>query len=119
MSSGARAGQELMVPLTSSLYVPGVIGSGNKKSEDDLDETDPAKEADTFLVDVGTGYFVEKSGKEAEEFFLKKSKKLDENTVDLEKIVQAKATNLQTIQDVLKKKITEQQQLLAQQKKEE
>lgn len=111
MSTGARAGQELLVPLTSSLYVPGVIGSKS------LEDGDPKEGSDTFLVDIGTGYFVEKSGAEAEKFFKSKTKKLDENTVDLEKLVKNKVSNLQVIQEVLKKKIQEQQQQMAQQAK--
>ena len=44
-----------MVPMTSSLYVPGKL-----------------KETDTLLIDVGTGYFVEKTRKEAIDYFQRK-----------------------------------------------
>ena len=46
---------ETLVPLTSSLYVPGEL-TDNK----------------TVVVDVGTGYFVEKSVEKAEEYFEKR-----------------------------------------------
>ena len=36
-------GKDMLVPLTSSMYVPGKLGS-----------------VDKVLLDVGTGYFVEK-----------------------------------------------------------
>ena len=42
---GERAsGREVMVPLTSSLYVPGVM-----------------EDSQNVLVEVGAGYFIEKS----------------------------------------------------------
>ena len=49
------AGKEILVPLTSSLYVPGTIADTNE-----------------VLVDVGTGYFVGKSVPAAEEFIERK-----------------------------------------------
>jgi len=48
-------GKELMVPMTSSMYVPGI-----------LDETS------SVLVDIGTGYYVEKSVDEGKKYFRRK-----------------------------------------------
>ena len=48
-------GKELMVPMTSSMYVPGY-----------LDDTR------AILIDVGTGYFVENSVEEAKAYFRRK-----------------------------------------------
>ena len=48
-------GTPMLVPITSSLYVPG--------------ET---TQLDTVLVDVGTGYFIEKSTDEAQAFLERK-----------------------------------------------
>ena len=45
----------MLVPITSSLYVPG--------------ET---SKLDTVLIDVGTGYYIEKSGPEAQAFLDRK-----------------------------------------------
>ena len=45
-------GKELMVPMTSSMYVPGI-----------LDETS------SVLVDIGTGYYVEKSVENGKKYF--------------------------------------------------
>lgn len=64
---------------------------------------------DKVMVDVGTGYFVEKASKDAIEFFDKKTKTLQENLVDLEKIVAQKSSNLRVIEDALKQKIAAQQ----------
>ena len=48
-----------MVPLTSSLYVPGVM-----------------EDNEQVLVEVGAGYFVEKSSEKAKEYCEKKVKML-------------------------------------------
>ncbi|XP_066914628.1 prefoldin subunit 5-like [Clytia hemisphaerica] len=48
-------GKELMVPMTSSMYVPGI-----------LDETS------SVVVDIGTGYYVEKSVEEGKRYFRRK-----------------------------------------------
>lgn len=48
-------GREILVPLTASLYVPGTICDSNK-----------------VLVDVGTGYFVEKTVPKAKELIERK-----------------------------------------------
>jgi prefoldin alpha subunit len=45
------AGTEILVPLTQSLYVPGRMADMNK-----------------VLIDVGTGYYVEKSLPKAKEY---------------------------------------------------
>lgn len=61
-------GKSILVPLTGSMYVPGKL-----------------KDTDRVLVDVGTGYYVEKTIKEAEEFFQRKE---DYVTKNLEKLQQ-------------------------------
>lgn len=48
-------GKELMVPMTSSMYVPGF-----------LDDTS------TVMVDIGTGYYVEKSVEDGKKYFRRK-----------------------------------------------
>ena len=59
-------GKELMVPMTSSMYVPGI-----------LDETS------SVMVDIGTGYYVEKSVEEGRKYF---TRKIDFVGSQLEKI---------------------------------
>lgn len=72
-------GKEILVPLTSSLYVPANV------------KTDPK----TVIVDVGTGYYVEKSSDQAIVFYTKKVGFLETNLADLEKIINAKGQNIQ------------------------
>jgi prefoldin alpha subunit len=51
-----------MIPLTSSLYVPGIM-----------------EENEQVLVEVGAGYFIEKSSEKAKEYCDRKIKMLNEN----------------------------------------
>jgi len=50
-------------------------------------------------VDVGTGYYVEKSVADAENFYAGKVKTLTENLGELEKIIAQKSQNVQIIEN--------------------
>ena len=62
--------KELLVPLTSSLYVPGKIHGDNQQ----------------VLIDIGTGYFVGKDIPESIEIMNKKVNLLKVNTDKLQKV---------------------------------
>ncbi|KAK9478339.1 Prefoldin [Lipomyces japonicus] len=81
-------GKATLVPLTSSLYVPGVL-----------------EDVETVIVDVGTGYFVEKKPKEAVAFYENKVNTLQKNLADLETIVNGKMGNLRVVEDILRQKV--------------
>ncbi|KAH7028368.1 Prefoldin [Macrophomina phaseolina] len=83
----------ILVPLTSSLYVTGKLA-----------------DVKTVLVDVGTGFYVEKSTDDAKAFYDRKIKDLETNLKDLEAIVTGKSNNLRVIEDVLRQKVLAQQQ---------
>lgn len=83
----------LLVPLTSSLYVPGKL-----------------TDAEHVLVDVGTGFYVEKSADEAQKFYAGKIEELGGNIKDLESIVNGKANNLRVVEEVLRQKMLLSQQ---------
>ncbi|KAK2889348.1 hypothetical protein QQF64_028501 [Cirrhinus molitorella] len=88
-------GKELLVPLTSSMYVPGKLN-----------------DVDHVLVDVGTGYFVEKNVEDGKEFF---KRKIDFLTKQIEKIqpaLQEKHAMKQAVVEVMNMKL---QQLHSQQ----
>lgn len=70
------------MPLTSSLYVTGTLA-----------------DVKTVLVDVGTGFYVEKSTDDAKEFYDRKIKDLEANLKDLETIVNGKSNNLRVVED--------------------
>jgi prefoldin alpha subunit len=80
------------VPLTSSLYVPGTLA-------------DP----DHVIVDVGTGFYVEKSTDDAQKFYTSKIEELGKNIKDLESIVNGKANNLRVVEEVLRQKVLAEQ----------
>eukprot|EP00892_Ulva_mutabilis_P010627 jgi/Ulvmu1/7937/UM004_0170.1 len=57
-----KDGEKMMVPLTESLYVEGFV-----------------HEKDKILVDIGTGYFAERTCEEAADFCARKIQDLKEN----------------------------------------
>ncbi|KAF4414717.1 Prolyl-tRNA synthetase [Fusarium acutatum] len=87
-AAAPEGSNSVLVPLTNSLYVRGEL-----------------TDADTVLVDVGTGFLVEKKLKSAEKFYESKVEELGNNLKDLEIIVQRKQTNARTIEEVLRQKI--------------
>ncbi|KAH7181630.1 hypothetical protein DER46DRAFT_620673 [Fusarium sp. MPI-SDFR-AT-0072] len=87
-AAAPEGSNSVLVPLTNSLYVRGELA-----------------DADTVLVDVGTGFLVEKKLKSAEKFYESKVEELGNNLKDLEVIVQRKQTNARTIEEVLRQKI--------------
>lgn len=83
-------GTPILVPLTPSLYVPGQLAS-----------------TETVLVDIGTGFYVEKTPSAAQDFYKRKVEQLGKNLGELEKIVQGKQQNLGVVEDVLRRKVME------------
>lgn len=82
-----------MVPLTSSLYVPGKVVNNN-----------------AFLVDIGTGYFVEKDRKSTVDYFNRKVKFLNEQIEKFAKILQEKSAIRQNIIEIFQQKAAMMQQ---------
>ncbi|KAK4188008.1 Prefoldin [Podospora australis] len=80
--------KDILVPLTNSLYVKGKLA-----------------EPDRVIVDVGTGFYVEKDTKSAAEFYEAKVKDLAGNIQGLEGIVQGKTQNLRLVEEVLRQKV--------------
>lgn len=80
----------LLVPLTSSLYIPGQVVSKND-----------------YLVDIGTGYYVEKNADNAKVVYDNKIKKLDEDAKKLKSILVQKNELLNTVNLILRKKVIE------------
>ena len=87
----------LLVPLTTSLYVPAVISSVPKHQK-------------RVLVDVGTGYYVSKSTPDATKFYNGKVEELTRNLQDIERAVGAKSGDLRMVEDVLRAKVLAEQQ---------
>eukprot|EP00965_Chrysotila_dentata_P215193 6188624-Pleurochrysis_carterae.AAC.1 len=87
----------MLVPLTSSLYVPG--------------ET---TELETVLVDVGTGYYIEKSLPEAQSFLDRKIALIKGQGTTVQQTMALKNQNLQQTLSVMREKMFEAQQQMSQ-----
>ncbi|RKF81548.1 putative prefoldin subunit 5 [Golovinomyces cichoracearum] len=72
----------ILVALTTSLYVPGTLA-------------DP----DNVIVDIGTGYYVEKRTKDAIKFYEKRSEEIASNLKTLEGILHGKSNNLRILEE--------------------
>merc|ERR1711998_48142 len=84
-------GKKMLVPLTNSLYVPGSLGS-----------------PETVLVDIGTGYLVEKPPEKAREFFQRKKEFCTENIGKVQQMLAMKKKNLEQVTIVLNAKVAAQ-----------
>lgn len=74
--------KEILVPLTTSMYVPGQLASTEK-----------------VIVDVGTGYYVEKNHEDAIKFYEGKVQELDGNLKSLEDVLNQKSQSLRVIEE--------------------
>eukprot|EP00088_Acartia_fossae_P066314 TRINITY_DN8214_c0_g1_i1.p1 TRINITY_DN8214_c0_g1~~TRINITY_DN8214_c0_g1_i1.p1 ORF type:complete len:165 (-),score=41.11 TRINITY_DN8214_c0_g1_i1:375-869(-) len=83
-----REGHEVLVPLTGSMYVPGVI-----------------KETEKVLVDVGTGYYVEKDINGAKDYFNRKVKFVTQNMERVQAIGSEKAKIRDLVMDIMQEKL--------------
>lgn len=68
------------------------------------------KDTETVIVDVGTGFFVEKKIDEAKVFYEGKVKELQTNLGELEKIITNKTETVRAVEGALRQKIMAQQQ---------
>jgi prefoldin alpha subunit len=87
-----------LIPLTTSLYIPATLTppkSGNEQ---------------TVLVDIGTGFYIEKTTKDAVKFYEGKVSDLGGNMGEIEKAVGGKTETLRGVEDVLRGKVLAQQQ---------
>mmetsp|Transcript_29462 Transcript_29462/g.92163 ORF Transcript_29462/g.92163 Transcript_29462/m.92163 type:complete len:159 (-) Transcript_29462:120-596(-) len=80
-------GTRMLVPITSSLYVPG--------------ETSALQ---SCLVDVGTGYYIEKSVAEAQAFMDRKIELMANQTVGVRQAAAIKGQHMQQAMQVLNEK---------------
>lgn len=81
---------QVMVPLTSSIYVPGRV-------------TDTSK----VLIDVGTGFFVEKSPADAEKHFAKRATLLKDEADRATQSHTQMRQHLEAVSAVLQRKTAE------------
>ena len=77
-------GKEMLVPLTSSLYVPGKMGDTSK-----------------VLIDVGTGYFLEKTPTDGVDYCKRKVNLLRDNMEKLIEVISQKRKQVTQVQQTL------------------
>merc|ERR1712048_159925 len=77
-------GQEIMVPVTQSMYVPGKLKDANK-----------------ILIDVGTGYFVERTRGDADDFCKRKIELVQKEIEKLAPVLRARYESKQAIDETI------------------
>jgi prefoldin alpha subunit len=87
--------------LTASLYVPGRL-----------------TDAENVLIDIGTGFFVEKNTKDATDFYERKVKDLGGSLKDLEAVINGKAQNVRMVEEVIRVKVLSAQEQGGKEKKD-
>lgn len=88
--SPALEEKEVMIPLTETLYVPAKVKDANK-----------------LLVDLGTGFFAEKSPKETLAFLERKVKLVNANSDNITNVIQVTQHNVQQITMTMQGKLLE------------
>lgn len=63
----------------------------------------------TVLVDIGTGFYVEKTTADARKFYDVKIEDLGRNLTQIEDVVRGKTDTLRGVEDVMRRKVVEQQ----------
>eukprot|EP00163_Fabomonas_tropica_P025842 TRINITY_DN4553_c0_g1_i3.p1 TRINITY_DN4553_c0_g1~~TRINITY_DN4553_c0_g1_i3.p1 ORF type:complete len:155 (+),score=39.97 TRINITY_DN4553_c0_g1_i3:342-806(+) len=86
-------GKETLVPLTGSMYVPGVVS-----------------QPDHYIIDVGTGYYVGMNREGAQAFMDRKIKMLSSNAQSVMGVVKQRQENQEMVYSVLRQKAMLQQQ---------
>merc|ERR1711957_400789 len=84
-------GKEVMVPMTSSLYVPGVM-----------------EDTENVLVEVGANYFIEQHTEKAQDYCTRKQSLLGGNAKKVQEIMQVKKVQLQKVQGEFEKRVNAQ-----------
>ncbi|XP_065721855.2 probable prefoldin subunit 5 [Drosophila suzukii] len=90
--------REILVPLTSSMYVPGRV-----------------KDLNNFVIDIGTGYYIEKDLDGSKDYFKRRVEYVQEQIEKIEKIHLQKTRFLNSVIGVLELKQAAAAKLQAQQ----
>ncbi|KAH8381995.1 hypothetical protein KR009_001299 [Drosophila setifemur] len=90
--------RQILVPLTSSMYVPGRV-----------------KDLNNFVIDIGTGYYIEKDLEGSKDYFKRRMEYVQEQIEKIEKIHLQKTRFLNSVMAVLELKQAAAAKLMAQQ----
>ncbi|ESO92077.1 hypothetical protein LOTGIDRAFT_217219 [Lottia gigantea] len=80
--------KEILVPLTSSMYVPGQLSN-----------------ADNVLIEIGTGYYIEMSVDKGKDYFKRKVEYISKQMEKIQPILQEKYKAKQAIVEILQLKV--------------
>lgn len=83
----------MLIPLTSSVYVPGQIN-----------------DAESFMIEIGTGYYVERTPDKAKEFCQRKMEMIKENMDKIGSAINSRRATLEVIGQAYNKKAVAAQQ---------
>ncbi|ELR22828.1 prefoldin, alpha subunit [Acanthamoeba castellanii str. Neff] len=86
-------GREVLAPLTSSLYVKGKLTN-----------------VEAVMIDIGTGYYIERTPQQAQEYVDRKLGLVQENAEKLQQALLTKRKNLEAIIGVMQEKMAQQPQ---------
>ena len=86
-------GKEMLVPLTSSLYVSGTLGSTEK-----------------VLLDIGTGYFVEKTPDDGVDYCKRKVNLVKENMDKILEFIKQRQSQAAQVNQVFSAKVQQMQE---------
>ncbi|KAJ1722690.1 subunit of tubulin prefoldin [Coemansia erecta] len=100
ISSPSAKDTKIMIPLTNSLYVPGMLSN-----------------VESVLVDVGTGYYAEKSTEDAAAYYDQKIKFVGENARKIQETVEQKQNSYRGLLEIMQYKLTQHQHQQQQQQK--
>lgn len=82
------ANKEILVPLTGSMYVKGVVNN-----------------IDKFIIDIGTGYYVEKDITTSKDYFKRKVDYVQEQMDKIDTLGRQKSKVLNAVIDVIEMKV--------------
>ncbi|KAJ1512866.1 subunit of tubulin prefoldin [Coelomomyces lativittatus] len=82
----------ILVPLTNSLYVPGHLVKSR------------------VMMDIGTGYYVEKSYEQARSYYQRREQHLQSHLLPLQSTLQTKQNNIKTVVETMQGKWNEEKQ---------
>ncbi|KAJ2664682.1 subunit of tubulin prefoldin [Coemansia sp. RSA 1200] len=92
----------VLIPLSNSLYVPGKLSN-----------------IESVVVDVGTGYYVEKLTKDASGYYDGKIDYVQENAKKIQETVEQKQASYRGLLEIMQFKLTQQQRQQQQQQQQE
>ncbi|SSD60296.1 related to Prefoldin subunit 5 [Saccharomycodes ludwigii] len=92
VSNPENENNPILIPLSNSLYAPGQV-----------------KDCTKFMVDIGTGYFIEKTTKEAINFYQGKVEKLNKESQQIQSIIKEKSMSSIAIENRIRQLLIEKQ----------